>query len=671
MGKKKRKCPICSKKLVARNGIPTCPDCGYRDPRSISIAQLLAILNYVAASNRAPSSARAAQPQYSGVSRPNIPREPSKTTRSAMKPKRRILAAVGLFLVAGVIGLVIGLTKGNLRDTLDNFIHTITDGKEDGSSGEEKAESDDNRETEEEKTGSSEADEEKPSHRRPESDFLIALLERVYAKPIDEVSYEEICGIVCLDFYYLDGANKDTIALDVGLSDGSWKSYFLDKPNIDMGDLACLEGLEALYLLESYTHASIHTDWHNLKRLQYLSCDATLEKLTKYMDVSQLVYLELKGAPGMWDLSAASAYTSLDCLVLDIDTLTDITGISQAPQLTALYIKSGDKIDDFSELYNMPQLEQLSIRSAGLNDIGFVSGMDNLQYLELEKTKVVDISALADCADTLIGLYLTDDYKIEDISPVLACTGLEELQLWVHSSRGEMPDFSAMENLQILSISGYESFDNLASLSGITELTLNHAFPEKNRLPLAELPNLRTLNMIDTSFSSNTVEELVSGLDQLEVLNLKNSFLWSDISPVFGLPNLVELNLEGATCGLMPDRLTVCENLTSLNLTNTVFRSLTEEGMWDRKNDDTKISTQEVLDAMAPCMPMLNTLYAPGQKLDDLSFAANLPELWMLDVTGNNISDLSPLTELEWLNILRCGYNPVQNTDGLEGVLIK
>lgn len=670
MGEKKKRCPICSKKLVARNGIPTCPDCGYRDQRSIRIVQLLAILNYVAASNRAQRSARAAQPQYSGVSRPSIPEKPSKTTRSAMRPKRRILAA-GSFIVAVAIGLVLTFAKNQLWDTLNNFIQTITNGKEDDSSGEEKANSGGDRKKEEEKTGSSEAEEEKPSYRRPESDFLISLLERVYAKPIDEVSYEEICGIVCLDFYYLDGANKDAIALDVGLSDGSWKSYLLDKPNIDMGDLACLEGLEELYLLESYVHASIHTDWHNLKRLRFLSCDVTMEELTKYMDVSQLVYLEIKGAAGMWDLSAVSAYTSLDCLVLDADTLTDITGISQAPQLTALYIKSGDLIDDFSELYNMPQLEQLSIRSAGLNDIGFVSGMDNLQYLELEKTKVVDINALADCADTLIGLYLTDDYKIEDISPVLACTGLEELQLWVHSSRGEMPDFSAMENLQILSISGYDSFDNLASLSGITELTLNRAFPEKNRLPLAELPNLRTLNMIDTSFSSNTVEELVSGLDQLEVLNLKNSFLWSDISPVFGLPNLVELNLEGATCGLMPDRLTVCENLTSLNLTKTIFRSLTEKGEWDHKNDDTKLSTQEVLDVMAPCMPMLNTLYAPWQKLDDLSFTANLPELWMLDVTNNNISDLSPLTKLEWLSVLRCGGNPVRNTDGLEGVLIK
>lgn len=648
MGEKNKKCPMCSKKLVDRNGIPTCPDCGYRDPRSSG----------------------AAQPQSGGGSRPNIPGEPSKPPKSVLIPKRRILAAVGPFIAAVAIGLVLTFARSELWDTLNNFIDKITAEKEDDSSGEEHANSNDNRKKEEEKTGSSEADEQKPSYRRPESDFLITLLERVFRKPIDEVSYEEICSIVCLQFYYLDEKDHSIQALDVGLSDGDWKSYLLDDPSIDTGDFACLEGLEELFLLEEHGHAGVRPDWHSLKRLQYLHCDISMAELTKCMDVSQLVYLKTWESFGMKDLSVASEYTNLECLVLDSHMLSDIKGISQAPKLIALYILSGDGISDFSELYNMPQLGQLGICSAGLKDIGFVSGMDDLQYLELENTKVRDIGALADCADTLTGLYLTDDYEIADISPVLACTDLEELQLWVGSSLGEMPDFSAMENLWFLSIEGYENFDNLAYLSGLTELTLNRAHPGENGLPLAELPNLRTLNMINTSLYGSTVEELVSGLDQLEVLNLKDSFLWSDVSPVFGLASLVELNLEGVTCGLMPERLTVCENLTSLNMTRTIFRSLTEEGKWDYENDDTKLSTQDVLDVMAPCMPMLQTLYAPRQELDDLSFAANLPELWMLDVTNNNISDLSPLLELEWLNVLRCGGNPVQNTDGLENVLI-
>lgn len=647
MGEKNKKCPMCSRKLVDRNGIPTCPDCGYRDPQRGSTAA-----------------------QYSGDSRPNISGEPSKPSKGVLIPKRRILAVVGSFIAAVAIGLVLTFARNQLWDAFNNFIDTITNGKEDGSSGEEKANSGGDRKKEEEKTGSSEADEQKPSYRCPESDFLIALLERVFQKPIDEVSYEEICSIVCLQFYYPDEKDHSIQVLDVGLADGDWKSYLLDEPNIDTGDFACLEGLEELFLLEGHGHAGIRPDWHSLKRLQYLDCGISMEELTKCMDVSQLVYLKTWETFGMKDLSAASAYTNLECLVLDSHMLSDIKGISQASKLIALYILSGDGISDFSELDKMPQLGQLGIRSAGLKDIGFVSRMDDLQYLELENTKVRDISALADCADTLTALYLTDDYQIEDISPVLACTGLEELQLWVGSSLGEMPDFSALKDLWFLSVEGYENFDNLASLTGLTELTLSRAYPGENGLPLAELPNLRTLNLINTSLYGSTVEELVSGLDQLEVLNLKDSFMWSDISPVFGLPNLVELNLEGVTCGLMPDRLTVCKNLTSLNLTKTVFRSLTEEGEWDYKNDDTKLSAQEVLNVMAPCMPMLNTLYAPGQKLDDLSFAAKLPELWMLDVTNNNISDLSPLTKLIWLNVLRCGGNPVQNTDGLEGVLI-
>ncbi len=32
MEEKKNKCPLCNKKLVMKGGVPTCPDCGYRDP---------------------------------------------------------------------------------------------------------------------------------------------------------------------------------------------------------------------------------------------------------------------------------------------------------------------------------------------------------------------------------------------------------------------------------------------------------------------------------------------------------------------------------------------------------------------------------------------------------------------------------------------------------------
>lgn len=643
MGEKKKKCPMCSRKLVDRNGIPTCPDCGYRDP------------------------------QYNSVSSSNVPGGTPKTPKSILIPKRSILATVVAFLVAGVIGLVATFAQKELWDAANNFVDEITAGKEEEPSRAEKVHSSGGSKKQEEETVSSEEEEKQPSYRRPESDFLISLLERVFDKPIDEVSYEEICSIVCLDFYYLDGTSQSVQALDVWLSDGNWKSYLLDEPKIDAGDFACLENLEELYLPQGYGHTNIRTDWHNLKRLQFLSCDATLEELTKYMDVSQLVYLEIKGAVSMRDLAAASAYTNLDCLILDTQTLTDLKGISEAPKLKALYIQSGDRISDFSELYNMPQLEQLSIHSSGLQDIGFVSGMDHLQYLELKDTGIKDISALADCADTLTQLYLIYDYEIEDISPVLACSSLETLQLWVNYSLGELPDFSAMKNLQSLSITGYEYFDNLSSLTGLTELTLNGVYSRENGLSHIKLPNLKKLNLINTSLYYSTVEELVSGLEQLEVLNLKDSFLWSDISPVFELPNLVELNLEGVQCGLMPERLTVCENLTTLNMTRTVFRPMTEEGEWyyNYGFDDVKLSTQEVLNAMAPCMPMLDTLYAPRQELDDLSFTANLPQLWMLDVTGNKISDLSPLLELEWLRILRCGNNPVQSQDGLENVLMR
>ncbi|MDE7046362.1 MAG: hypothetical protein K2O97_15440 [Acetatifactor sp.] len=32
MEERKNRCPLCNKMLVIKDGVPACPDCGYRDP---------------------------------------------------------------------------------------------------------------------------------------------------------------------------------------------------------------------------------------------------------------------------------------------------------------------------------------------------------------------------------------------------------------------------------------------------------------------------------------------------------------------------------------------------------------------------------------------------------------------------------------------------------------
>lgn len=654
MGAKRGKCPLCNRKLVERNGVPTCPDCGYREPQPSG-----AVYGNAGTGHTVSGEAEKKRQKTQGK---------GKQGRTG-----RVAAAAGAVIAACIVGIGISLAKTALGNALDSIADGIADGQEEaaagsGSAGEGGADAGSSAGSRKDgEQGNSSSGGKVQVYRTPQSEFLTTLLEEQFGRPADQISYEELSGIIYLDVYYLDGT--DVLAVDIGFADGSMDSWLLDDIYVDTADFACLEGLEYLYLETG--SMGYDTDWHGLKNLRSLSCDASLEELTDYMDVSQLVRLEAGDAFFLNDLSALEEYTSLEYLRLDADSLAVITGISRAPSLRALYIEDGDGISDFSELYDMPLLEELSIESAGLKDIGFLSGMENLQYLELKGTEIKKLDALADCADTLKVLRLDENTSVEDISPIFACTGLEQLELWVEYQFDvpmEVPDFSAMTQLTSLSIDGYDRFANLALLPGLTELTIECPGSGDGE-PLKQLTNLKVLNLVNMSIYDEFMDG-VTALENLEVLNLEDSFVWSDISPVFSMPKLQELDLEWAECGLCPEKLTVSGSLQVLNLSDTTFDAMAEDGGWDYGNYDSELSMQEVLEALAPCMPGLKQLYVPEQELDDLRFVENLPELLLLDVADNYITDLSPLKGLEQLVLLICGGNPVQSTEGLEDVFI-
>jgi len=688
-----KKCPLCNRKLVDVNGVPTCPDCGYRDPQSAKSSYNSTSAyggngsgQYTSSASQAGSSgtqgtqnpyARAAgesagnyynqgtQQRTAGYGA-NIPQEPVKKKKKDSNVGK-ILGITGSVALAIFIGVVAVIARSGMRDSMDALFDAAS------------SETDPVKALEESFEAARSESIEIPANRTaggkvevydvPQSEFLITLVQELFAKPVDQVSYEELCSIIYLDVYESE-EDVDGLAVDVILSDETQESYVTDYTSIDTADLGCLEGLRFLYLEDE--SLDYGTDWHNLKELCYLKCDTPMAELPDYMDVSQLIYLGTGDTFGMSDLSIVSQYTALEELELEAGLLTSLKGLSGASSLRGLYIEDGDRITDFSELYNMPWLEALSIDSQGLKDIGFISGMDKLYSLSLEETEVKKLDALLDCADTLTELRLEENYQVEDISPVLACTGLERLSLWVQYDFDvpmEVPDLSAMPNLYSLSIENYDQYTNLPLLTGLTELTIRDG-SSRDLNVFESLTNLTTLNLVDMSITNSKWIEYIAGMDNLEFLSLEDSYIWADISPLFGLANLQYLDLDGVTCGLDTGKLAGNDSLAYLNLTDTSVERLLPNGEWDYNGSDTELPMQEVLDALAPCLPALTRLYAPDHDLDNLDFVSNFPQLWLLDISDNYVTDLTPLKGLAELTILMCEDNPVQSTEGLEDVII-
>lgn len=671
MEEKKNKCPLCSKRLVMKDGVPTCPDCGYRDPHRSGSSQSQAEYNRQFQSDYGQQTQwNYGQQTQSDYGR-QIPSDYGQQPQAEKKPLNPIVIAIIVLVtgiaVASILAVIVGL-----------FLSTVYSGQGNGTG------EDSYREFSTTPPSSDYPESSVPTSTQhggssishltfepPESELLQEFVSQVFDKPAASVTREDLNSVIRVeihDLYYYNGTE-----IDYELSDGTAGTCYVTSGYVDSSDFKCFPNIQTLDLGISYL--SWDTDWYGLTSLTSLSCEASLEDLEKCMDVSQLTVLNLSCDFLMSDCSGLEAYSQLEYLKLDCGGHgMELTGISRAASLQTLIIEHGDYIAYFGELYDMPWLKELSIDSEGLEDIGFIREMDDLERLELADTKLSRIDAIADCADTLKCLRLHRNYSVKDYSPVFGCTGLEELELYVNYDREAdmtMPDLSMMPGLKALTLGNYEKFDGLENLTALESLTLadTGSFGGDGELKgLENLTKLKTLSFLSVSMEPKLLESF-AGLESLETIDLKDSFIWGDLNAVFGMPNLKALHLENADFGLRLDGMPVSESLLELDMTGAHVHQLKEDGSWDYGAGNTQINLGDCPEFFSH-MPNLIILKVPKQELRDVKFAAELSRLTYLDITYNGVTDLSPLAGLEQLKVIICENNPVNDRTGLKNVIV-
>ncbi|MDE6924002.1 MAG: hypothetical protein K2P59_01895 [Acetatifactor sp.] len=673
MEERKNRCPLCNKMLVIKDGVPACPDCGYRDP-------------YRSGESQTGDSQQ--QPNYGGQSQANYGQQ-SNYNQQPVPPagntgKQNNQTAIIISIVAIVVVLVLvvagvfAYVGYNVYREIDEELKTADWGSDSGSEsyGEASSASDPFASSYPSSSstaspGSQNSDVSHLMFNPPESELLKEFVSQLFDKPAASATREDLNSVIRVEIRDIYDHNGTEITYE--LSDGTAGTCYLASARVDSEDFKCFPKLQILDL--GRNSLDWDTDWHNLTSLTSLTCETTLRDLAGYMDVSQLTELELYCDFLMSDCSETGAYSNLEYLKLDCDDHgMELAGLSQAATLKALVIEDGDGISDFGELYDMSQLKELSIESKGLRDIGFISGMSGLESLELAGTQLMQIAAVSDRADTLKSLRLHQNYSVEDYSPIFECTGLEELELYVDYDTNAdmvMPDLSMMTGLRALTLGNYDRFPGLGALTALESLTLTDGGYFENAGNLAgveNLTNLKDLALIDMSATPSLLEAF-AGVNSLETIDLTDTFIWGDINVVFGMPNLRVLNLEDAEFGLRLEGMPVSESLQELNMEDTTVDQLKEDGSWDFGAGNTKIklgSHTEFFDHM----PGLTALTVPGQELQDVKFAENMPQLTYLNISDNYVTDLSPLAGLDQLKVIVCENNPVHEKTGLKNVII-
>ena len=646
MTPKKKKCPICGTKMKYENGDAVCGGCGYRASFSAS--------GYTVNTTNS---------NYNSPNRTN-PRSYTSTQSEETAKKIYRFSAYALIIFFGVTFIrlalshfiIIPITKEikpteQADNTDSNFDDDITAYS---------------REPEEE-TSPRAKHSSKTSIKKlrlPESELFQQFLAKLFEKDYQKVTAKELAQVTALHLYEKEGY----LIIAYTLNGDSTGSFYFNQNSLNSTDFACFPQLQSLEIHNSLSTGALD----GLTKLTKLSCRNSPQELLSIIDPLQLTELEIDNDLFLQGIENIEAFSNVEHLRLESVHAKDLSPLLKLEHLTTLELIDCERVEDFSALYQMPQLESLTVDSNKLRDISFVSNMPNLKELSIQNSLVIKLDALADCADTLQKLDLSSNYKVADrnYTVVSQLTNLTQLTLtasYDHEDPPFLPQLANMPKLTQLSIQGYDDFSPIADAPLLEKVTLTRCYAN-DYSALESLPHLTSLCLNDISIMENTLET-VGKLTSLEQLYLDDDFIWGDCNALLNLPNLKEYSMKDCTTGFDVNNIQLNENLKILYLSHITTKALVD-GKWDyQSNNENNFYLADYADIFQN-YPNLEELYLAENTLSDVTFAKELKHLKVFDITDNYVTDLSPLSELAELKSILCARNAVVNDGGLRTDII-
>ena len=256
-----------------------------------------------------------------------------------------------------------------------------------------------------------------------------------------------------------------------------------------------------------------------------------------------------------------------------------------------------------------------------------------------------------------------DSTALENLDALQSLTALRKLRL-TNSAWGAKaipPDLSMLTSLEEAEIEE-DSMASVAACRSLKKLTIymNHFGEGSDFSQLAGLENLESLRLnISSSAYRYTNIERLSALPKLRTLKLVGD---EGPLPLKAFPQVTEIEVIGknvvadfSNSKLVIDPLPDSENTALERLTVIGF-----EGIQSSPYGSEQQYGSDVLSRLSYCTS-LRELRLIHCGLTDLNFASAVPNVEVLDIGGNRIEDISPLTALPKLRELYCGDNEIQN----------
>ncbi len=494
--------------------------------------------------------------------------------------------------------------------------------------------------------------------------LLGEMISVAFGKDADSVTPQELSQIKWIadksdfDYIYIGYSFEDP--LENPDAEIEWLVYSDD---IDIRYENGYEGLSALKGLKKLETRKSLAEC-NLKGLKLESLSASiysLEDAAAAVDDPSLIR-ELGIDSSIESMQGLELFPNVEKLSIYASSLSDISEVTTMPKLKSLTLENADQLNDFAVFASIENLEELIIESENIKALNFVSRMPKLKSLGIADGELLDLDGVETLAD-LEKLSVTDCGELKNMKAVEGLTGLKELTL-EKPYDCEEPSLGALTGLTKLTLESFSSCSFLQNMTELTTLTLNGCDLPEN-IDLSGLTKLKRLTCT-TAYTDRSLQ-FIGGISSLESVNLRGMVTYEDISGIFALPAVKEINISGIECEIDFDKVSENTSLETLKMSGvTLYENVKVSGGggiiyvdWD------DVFLADHLDFFRS-FPNLKRLDISENEIKELSFAESLGKLEEIDFSDNYVSELRPLAAIPSLKLVNCTGNPIMNFQALD-----
>ncbi len=509
--------------------------------------------------------------------------------------------------------------------------------------------------------------------------ILEEFVSRVYQCPAKDVTDSQLAKIQQIvmrsdgDFWHIgysfeapveNGLKGFEETTEVGADDELIWVDFVSDADVDLGGLFRFTKIKRLDVCYPLTAGDV-------KGLQLQSLSAYFDNPAEAAEILENPGLikELGFNGILENFDGIDRFENLETLYIGASDINNIDSLIYADHLKNLYLVADEYLTDFTVIGKLTNLEELYLDVYGLKVLDFIGDLENLETLTVTDAQILTLSGLENCT-ALKFLTINSCWQLKDASAVSALENLQELNLEV-PYECDAPELDGLTRLKKLSLDGeFEDCSFLQNMSELTELHLNGCSLPKGK-DLSNLKSLKSFSCENPMGNDLKVDDLTN-FQMVECLNLQGTETYDDISEIFNMPNLKELNISGMSCEIDFDAIAENHTMEVLHMDDMyLYENVDVEyysGITMASMDDVALSDH--MDFLKK-FPELKELYLAENGLTDLSFAEGMSKLEVLDISGNYITQLRPLAGLPSLRKVICPDNPLKNEKVLkDSVLI-